>query len=64
MLVIYSTNDVELSAPKHHAIMVFVLYVEHFFVRVHIPIIIVFVLDSGFVQNLGWADMIDATKTA
>jgi hypothetical protein len=64
ILLVYAAYDVEVSACKHHVIVVFVLDVCHLFVWFDVPIVIVFVLDRSLVKDLGRANMVVAAETA
>lgn len=57
-----TANKLELFVC-HHGVL-FVFAVDHFVVRLHIPVIIVFILDRGLIEYLRWTDMVVASKSA
>lgn len=63
VLKVYASNDLKLLTCNHGVLVVSFFSIEHFFVRLHVPIIIVFVFDRGFVENLGWADVVVASES-
>jgi len=63
MLIVYTTDDVELLACKHIVSVVPILRVEHFLVRLNIPIVIILNFNRCFIEDLSWANVIDAAET-
>lgn len=64
ILEVYPTYDVELFARKHRILVARILRVHHLFVRMNVPVVVVFVLHCCFVEDLRRADMVVATETA
>lgn len=62
ILKVYATDDRKLFACNHRVFIVPVLSVEHLFVRLHIPIVIIFVFNRGLVEDFRWADVVVTSK--
>jgi hypothetical protein len=60
----YAPYNAKFFARKHCIVVPHVLRVEHFFIRLYIPIVVVLIFDRGFVKDLSGADMIVACETS
>lgn len=61
---VYATDDFELLARHHRVLPIPVFSVKHLLVRLYIPVIVVFVFDRGFVEDISGADVIVASEAA
>jgi hypothetical protein len=61
---VYATDEFELLACDHCVLIVPIFSVDHFFVGLYVPVIVIFVFDCGLVEDLRWADMVVAGKPA
>jgi hypothetical protein len=59
---VYAANDLELLAGDQRILSVTVFLVDHLFVGLHVPIIVVLVFDRGFVKGLRGANVVAASK--
>lgn len=58
----YTPNEFEFLARHHCVLSVSVFPVNHLLVRLHIPVVVIFVFDRSLVKNLRGADMVVARK--
>jgi hypothetical protein len=53
---VYATDDLELFTCNHCVLSI--ISIDHLIVRLHVPIIIVFVFDRSFIENLRYIDVV------
>jgi hypothetical protein len=63
VLEVYATHYLKFFAFHHCVPIILVFDVKHFFVRLHVPVIVVFVFDRGIVKDLSGTDMVIASET-
>lgn len=64
VLEVYTANDLKLLASHQRVLSITVFSIGHLFIRLHVPIIIVLVLDRGLVEDLRWADIVAASEAS
>jgi hypothetical protein len=62
VLEVYATHYLKFLAVHHCVLVILVFDVKHFFVRLHVPVIIVFVFNRGIVKDLSGTDMVVASE--
>jgi hypothetical protein len=62
VLKVYAANNLKLLAGNQRVLSVTVLSIDHLFVGLHVPIVIVLVFDRGLVKDLRGADMVAASE--